>query len=329
MLPARPHGVTATLAAAVRSNRHRRMDTAITIGNFDGVHLGHQALVQEARAEVGKEGRVVAITFDPHPMAVLRPGEAPPRLLPLRERVDRLKAAGADEVEVIDATKAFLATEATAFIEEIHRRLGFSTIVEGPRFRFGRGRGGSIELLKKLGERLRFRVRVVESIMVKLRDCSEIVASSSSTRWLLELGRVEDAALMMGRAHRVDGRVVRGQQMGRSLGFPTANVDHGEIMLPADGIYAAWAELPDASRRVAAVSVGRKPTFGRSERTCEAYILDFGGWREEYGWMLRLSFVAWMREQFRYDSVEELRAQIGRDVARIASMTAPPMEVTA
>ncbi len=296
------------------------MDTAITIGNFDGVHLGHQALVRLARDAVGGGGRVVGVTFDPHPLAVLRPGEAPPRLLPLAGRIEALRRAGADEVEVLDATETFLATEATAFIEELHRRLRFRVIVEGPRFRFGRGRGGSVELLRGIGERLGFRTVVAEPVQVRLRDRSEVIASSTSVRWLLELGRVEDAQRMLGRPHEVAGRVVRGERRGRTLGFPTANVDHGETMLPADGVYAALAELPDGTHRAAAVSIGRKPTYGHAERTCEAHLLDFSGWREEYGWSLRLSFQAWIREQFRYDSSDGLRAQIARDTARTAEL---------
>jgi len=305
------------------------METAITIGNFDGVHRGHQSLVRLARQEVGRDGRVAAITFDPHPVALLRPGEAPARLLPLPARKEALRAAGADLVEVLDATEAFLATEASAFIEELHRRLGFAAIVEGPRFRFGRGRGGSIDLLRELGERLGFRVKVAEPVSVRLRDCSEVVASSTSVRWLLELGRVEDAALMLGRAHRIEGHVVKGNQVGRSLGFPTANVDQGDIMLPGDGIYAAWAELPDGSKRAAAVSIGRRPTFGRGERVCEAHLLDFDGWTEPYGWTLRLSFRSWIREQVRYDSIEPLREQISRDVARVAEFARAREEVAA
>jgi len=133
----------------------------------------------------------------------------------------------------------------------------------------------------------------------------------------LALGRVEDAEIMLGRPFALGGRVVRGDQRGRLIGFPTANIDHGDIMLPADGIYAAVATLPDGSTRSAAVSIGTKPTFGRSERTCEAHLLEFGGWSDAYGWSLRISFRAWVREQFRFDEVESLVSQMHRDVERV------------
>lgn len=304
-------------------------ETAISIGNFDGVHRGHQALLAKARATVGAAGRVVAVTFDPHPMAVLRPGEAPWQLLTLQGRIEALRAAGADEVEVLDSTTTFLATEARAFIEDLHRRLQFRVVVEGPNFRFGRNRAGSMESLASMGVELGFRVEVLQPVQVRLRDGSEVIASSSVTRWLLELGRVEDATLVLGRPHCVEGRVVRGERRGRMLGYPTANLEHGDLMLPADGIYAARATLPDGTSRAAAVSIGRKPTFGRSERTCEAYLLGFAGWTEEYGWTLRLDLCAWLRDQFRYDSMEALQAQIDRDVSRTAAIMAEREAVTA
>lgn len=292
------------------------VNTAISIGNFDGVHRGHRALIAQARSGVGPDGRVVALTFDPHPSAVLRPGDAPAKLISLPDRLVQLREAGADEVIVLDATSAFLSTSAEEFIRDLHRRVPFSLIVEGPGFRYGRGRSGSLETLDALGKILGFRVDVVSRVTVTLRDGSQIPASSSNARWLLALGRVEDVAIVLGHPFELSGRVVRGDQRGRTIGYPTANIDHGDIMLPADGIYAAHATLPDGSHRAAAVSVGTKPTFGRSERTCEAHLLDFNGWREEYGWMLRLRLCAWVREQFRFDSVPALVAQMRRDVDR-------------
>ncbi|MBX3355928.1 MAG: riboflavin biosynthesis protein RibF [Phycisphaeraceae bacterium] len=291
--------------------------TACCIGNFDGVHLGHRALLDRARAGVGPEGRVVAVTFDPHPLAVLRPGDAPPRLVSLKERTELLHRAGADEVVVLNSTDSFLATDAVDFIRDLQQRLHFTLVVEGPGFRFGRGRTGTLELLKKLGVDMGFAVATVDRVQVTLRDCSKVTASSSLARWLLALGRVEDVARILGRPFELAGRVVRADQRGRTIGYPTANIDHGDLMLPADGIYAARAELPDGSTRAAAVSVGTKPTFGRSERTCESFLLDFNGWTEAYGWPLRLSFAAWIREQYRFDSVEALIAQMGRDVERV------------
>lgn len=329
MLPARrpamaPHGM-ASRPPSLRMSR----ETAITIGNFDGVHRGHQALVAAARSCVGPQGSVIAVTFHPHPVAVLRPGEAPWRLLTLHGRIDALRRAGADEVDVLDATATFLATDARRFIEQLHQRHRFQFVVEGRNFRFGRNRAGSMATLAALGKELGFEVRPVDPVRVVLRDGSEVIASSTLTRWLLELGRVEDAAVVLGRPHAVEGRVVRGDRRGRELGFPTANLDHGDLMLPADGIYAARAIRPDGGARPAAVSIGRKPTFGHGDRACEAHILDFHGEPEEYGWLLRLEFVAWLRGQFRYSSIEALRAQMGRDVRETARLAGSLMEARA
>jgi len=299
-------------------------NTAISIGNFDGVHLGHRRLLAAARSGAGPTGTVVAVTFDPHPAAVLRPGDAPAKLLTMPERLVQLREHGADEVIVLDATNAFLATSADEFIKQLHQRVPFALIVEGPGFRFGRGRRGSLESLAVLGSELGFRVEQVERVTVVLRDGSQVPASSSMARWLLALGRVEDAALVLGRRYELAGHVVRGDQRGRTIGFPTANIDHGDLLLPGDGIYAGCATLPDGSHRAAAVSVGTKPTFGRSERVCEAHLLEFDGWSEDYGWSLRLRFDAWVRGQFHFDSVPALVAQMQRDVDRTRHFSQQP-----
>ncbi|MFO0894846.1 MAG: bifunctional riboflavin kinase/FMN adenylyltransferase [Phycisphaerales bacterium] len=293
---------------------------AITIGNFDGVHLGHQALVGRCRAVAGPQGRCVAVTLDPHPVAVLRPLEAPRRLQTLSDRIAALKAAGADEVTVLDTTRGFLAKSPEEFIRSLRGTLPFDVIVEGSEFRFGRGRAGSVESLRALGRVDGFRVEEVPAVEAALSDGSVVPVSSTLVRWLLAQGRVACAARALGRPFALAGRVVRGDQRGRTLGFPTANLDHGDIALPADGIYAGQALLPDGSLRAAAISVGNKPSFGGSERLCEAHILGFQGLAQEYGWTLRLHFLEWLRPQFSYSQLEPLIAQISADVQAVRTL---------
>jgi riboflavin kinase/FMN adenylyltransferase len=288
----------------------------VTIGNFDGVHLGHQALLSRAREVAGASGEVTAVTFEPHPMRLLRPEAAPQTVQTPSERREALLGAGATGVRVLQVDRALLDQDAATFIRELHAELGFQVIVEGPDFRFGKGRKGDLALLKAEGEKAGFRVELVDPVNVRLADGSTAAASSSLVRWLLSQGRVDDAARVLGRAYAFSGLVVRGDQRGREIGWPTANVEFGERHIPMDGVYAGLATLPDGTRARAAISVGTKPTFGDAERTVEAFLLDRQMPLDRYGWMLRLEFTNWIREQARFDSLEPLLAQMRRDVVR-------------
>lgn len=299
----------------------------ITIGNFDGVHLGHQALLQAARRLAGPGGQVVAVTFHPHPMRLLRPEAAPQNVQLPAERERSLRQAGADQVRTLEVNRDLLSMTAEAFVDWLHADLRFDGIVEGGDFRFGRGRGGDMALLRSRGERLAFRVEPVPAVEVSLRDGSSAPASSSWLRWLLAMGRVEDASRVLGRPYGFPGKVVRGDQRGRQIGWPTANVEHGDRLLPGDGVYAGLATLPDGSRRRAAISVGTKPTFGYAERTVEAYLLDHQAPLDQYGWSLELRFDRWLREQARYDALDELLEQMKRDVERTRAEV--PLEAAA
>lgn len=288
----------------------------VTIGNFDGVHLGHRALIDRARKVAGASGRVIAVTFEPHPLRLLRPEIAPQTVQLPAERRQALLDAGATDVRVLEVDRSLLQMEASAFLEWLRRDTGFDAIVEGPDFHFGKGRGGDIALLRKEGGRLGFTVEVVEPVLVQLSDGATAAASSSLIRWLLSHGRVEDAARVLGRPYGFGGVVIRGDQRGREIGWPTANVEHGDRLLPADGVYAGTAELPDGTRRRAAISVGTKPTFGDAERTVEAFLLDHQAPLDQYGWRLTVTFDRWLREQARYESIDPLLAQMRRDVVR-------------
>jgi riboflavin kinase/FMN adenylyltransferase len=295
----------------------------VTIGNFDGVHRGHQALLAAARRMAGDRGRVIAVTFEPHPLRLLRPEAAPQAVMLPAERQAALLAAGADQVRVLEVNRELLGMEGAAFVDWLHTDLPFDGLVEGLDFRFGRGRRGDLDLLRQEGRRLGFQVTAVSSVDVTLRDGSSAAASSSLLRWLLQMGRVDDVARVLGRPYAFAGKVIRGDQRGREMGWPTANVEHGDRLLPADGVYAGRATLPDGSTRLAAISVGTKPTFGQGERTVEAFLLDHAAPLDQYGWILGLTFDQWLRDQARYDSVASLVDQMHRDVRRTREQVVP------
>ena len=316
--------------------------SVITIGNFDGVHAGHAALVARARevARAGREPRrVVALTFDPHPLTSLRPEEAPPRLTTFDRKARLLQALGADRVVRLRPDERTLNEPPESFASGLTARFGPVAIVEGDDFRFGRDRTGDMDMLRALGRRLGFDVHVVAPVEVVLSDQTTVRASSTLARWLIEHGRIRDAALVLGRAYALDGEVVRGDRRGRTIGFPTANM-RTTCLAPADGVYAGRALLPDGSVRPAAISVGSKPTFGEGrERAVEAYLLPDKGLQPkrnrrpslpglpEYGWGLTLEFVGWVRDQVRFESVGALVEQMQRDCERVREIvSAEPKE---
>jgi riboflavin kinase/FMN adenylyltransferase len=288
--------------------------TALTIGNFDGVHLGHAALVRRARACAGPDGRVVVMSFWPHPITVLRPERAPDTLTPFERRTELLQALGADEVVRIEPSKELLGLAPEEFIRRVVAEHAPTCIVEGADFRFGRARAGDVELLARLGADLGFRAEVVQPVRVATADQLVAEASSTLVRWLISEGRVRDAARVLGRPHEVRGVVVEGAKRGRDIGFPTANLA-SDAMLPADGVYAGVARLPGGERLPAAVSVGSNPTFGDESRRLEAHLIDWNGPVDDYGWPLTVELVAWLRDQITYRGVEPLIEQIRRDIA--------------
>ncbi len=295
----------------------------VTIGNFDGVHLGHRALIDLARETAGTGAEVVAVTFEPAPAVVLGLPEVP-RILTAAERRRRLLDAGADRVLELETTPELLALDPEAFLDDLFGRLGgpVTAIAEGPDFRFGRGRSGSIETLRKCGDDRGFRVVIPEERRVRLVDGLEVPARSSVVRRLLDLGRVEDAARVLGRPHTLVGRVVRGDQRGRTIGIPTANLDLEGAMLPGDGVYAGIATLPGGVRRPAAVSIGTKPTFIETPRVAEVHVLDWEGTLDDYGWRLETSLDRRLRGQERYDGLEPFLAQLERDLDQVRRVAA-------
>ena len=288
----------------------------LTIGNFDGVHLGHRRLVERARELAGPGGRVSAVTFEPLPAAVLRPGIPIERLTDAQARRRLLREAGCDEVLELDPRDGLLALEPAAFVVRLRESVPFAAVVEGRDFRFGAGRAGDVGTLRDLGRSMGFEVEEVADLSIGLADAVMTPVRSTTIRWLLAMGRVADAARLLGRPHAVVGPVREGDRRGRTLGFPTANVDPGETMLPADGVYAADAIVDGRSHR-AAVSVGTKPTFGGAGRTCEDHVVGLPKAIGEYGWSIELRFTSWLRSQWRFPGPEALVAQLRRDVCRL------------
>jgi riboflavin kinase/FMN adenylyltransferase len=294
--------------------------SVVTIGNFDGVHLGHAALIHAGRRLADRlDAGLVALTFDPHPAALLAPGREPAGIMSLQDRRDALVSIGADRVEFIKPTRELLLQEPESFIEHLVERYAMAGIVEGPDFHFGHNRRGDVNMLKAAGPHLGFEVVIVDPVDVELEDCTLVEARSTLIRWLLSHGRVVDAARCLGRPFSLASAVVKGEQRGRTIGVPTANLDLSQLSgraLPADAVYAGFATLADGRSFPAAISVGNKPTFGgQPVKTIEAHLNGFHA--DLYGQTLRLSFHRWIREQTRFAGLDQLKQQIDRDINQV------------
>ncbi|MFC7550214.1 bifunctional riboflavin kinase/FAD synthetase [Plantactinospora sp. GCM10030261] len=293
--------------------------SVVTIGVFDGVHRGHQATIGHAVKRAKDLGvQSVVVTFDPHPSEVVRPGSHPAMLTEPARKAELIEALGVDVLCVVPFTPDFSRLPAEEFVHDILvEHLHAAVVVVGENFRFGHRAAGDVALLERLGRTFGFGV---EGGPLVAADGT--VFSSTYIRSCVDAGDVTAAAAALGRAHRLAGVVIRGDQRGRQLGFPTANLlCHRYAAIPADGVYAGWL-VRDAARAgadgrtmlPAAVSVGTNPTFSGPDRRVEAYVLDFEG--DLYGERLALDFVAHLREQRRYPSVEPLIEQMNEDVAQ-------------
>lgn len=278
----------------------------VTIGVFDGVHRGHQALISRMIAEARATGyRAVIVTFDPNPLEVLRPEQAPTRLTSIERRVELLTSLGADDVSVLSFTPELAAMSAHDFITSVLiDRLNARGVVIGHGFRFGHRAQGTAATLREQG------LEVEEYAL--LGDESPI--SSTRIRALIGQGEVAEATTMLGRPPEVSGAVVAGQQRGRELGYPTANVEHHQrAAVPADGVYAGYTEVAGV-RHAAAISVGTNPTFDGQQRTVESHLLDFDG--DLYGQVVRVEFVQRLRAMAAFSGMQALVDQMAVDVAQ-------------
>jgi riboflavin kinase/FMN adenylyltransferase len=291
--------------------------TAVVIGNFDGVHLGHQHVIRTARGVADADGlRVVAVTFDPHPMAVLRPDHAPVTLTDIGTRTRLLVESGADDVLVIRFSREIAEWSPEEFIQRVlvdglHAR----HVVVGANFRFGNRAAGEVATLVRAGEAGDFEVDGVAL------DGGPQVWSSTYVRTCLAGGDVEGAAEALGRPYSVVGEVVAGDRRGRELGYPTANVPVRDLAVPADGVYAGWLRvLPAGEPMPAAISIGTNPTFqGVRERRVESYVLDRTD-LDLYDRQVEVSFVARIRGMVTFDGIDALVATIRDDVERTRAL---------
>ncbi|HEX8972220.1 bifunctional riboflavin kinase/FAD synthetase [Oryzihumus sp.] len=292
--------------------------SVVTLGNFDGVHRGHRAVLATVIEQARERGaQAVAVTFDPHPVAVLRPDQAPRTITPLGLRLDLLEGSGLDAVLVQEFTAELAGWTPERYVEEVFvEALGATAVVVGEDTRFGVRNSGDVSTLRALGEKHGFDVVVLKDLGGDSRW------SSSQVRELVATGDVAAAAEILGRPHRITGTVVHGDHRGRELGYPTANLSQ-EMggLVPADGVYAGWLlrlDLPqeDADRVLpAAVSIGTNPTFDGHQRRVEAYALDRTD-LDLYGEQVGVELVERLRPTERFDSVEELLEQMARDVDR-------------
>jgi riboflavin kinase/FMN adenylyltransferase len=286
--------------------------TVVVIGNFDGVHRGHVGLLRLAK-ESEPEARLVAVTFWPHPMSVIRPDQAPVLLCSLERRRELLTAAGVDEVVVLDFTPEVAGWSPEQFVDRVLRPLAPERVVVGENFRFGFRAAGDPDLLAKLGAG----EFVVDA--VPLFSDGAQPGSSTLIRHAVDEGDFGRVRELSDQVFRMSGVVVRGDQRGREMGFPTANIDLAPgLAVPADGVYAGWVTRLDdaeAPRWPAAISVGTNPTFDGVERRVEAYVLDRDD-LELYGVAVEVSFVARLRGMVRFESIDDLVATMGDDVAR-------------
>ena len=301
-----------------------RPPVVATIGNFDGVHRGHRALLDHVRERAAEHAsKVAVVTFDPHPRLVMHPS-APLRLIsPVEEKLALFEEAGVDITALWRFDATLQQMDAEEFLRELGRYVTLRHLVHGPGFALGRRRQGTPDVVAEIGKQMGFSMECLSAVELEVAGSGSEPVTSTAIRSQIEAGQVVEAAGGLGRPPTVSGTVVEGEKLGRTLGFPTANLDADErVAIPADGVYAASAELHPftaaALQHPAAVSVGTRPTFDGRKRVVEAHLLDFDG--DIYGQPLRVHFVRRLRGQERFDSIDALIQQMGRDVQNVRSV---------
>ncbi|MFS7875390.1 bifunctional riboflavin kinase/FAD synthetase [Streptomyces asiaticus] len=290
--------------------------SVVTIGSYDGVHRGHQLIIGRAVARARELGEpAVVVTFDPHPSEVVRPGSHPPLLATHQRRAELMAGLGVDAVLILPFTAEFSRlTPADFVVKVLVDKLHARAVVEGPNFRFGHKAAGNVAFLRELGTTYDYEVEVIDLYERGEAGGGEPF-SSTLVRRLVAEGDVTGAMEVLGRPHRVEGVVVRGAQRGRELGFPTANLETPpHTAIPADGVYAGWLTA-QGEAMPAAISVGTNPQFDGTERTVEAYAIDRVG-LDLYGLHVEVDFLAYLRGQEKFDSIEALLERMAADVKR-------------
>jgi riboflavin kinase / FMN adenylyltransferase len=285
------------------------VNPVLTIGNFDGVHRGHLALFEKVKERAGAiGGRSAVMTFEPHPIRIMKPGNGPPLITPTRQKIQLIGQAGIDVLFCIPFTRDFADISAEDFVTNILvAKVGIKELVVGYDYAFGRNREGSIPLLREMGEKIGFRLHLVEPIHV-----DQILVSSTSIRRLIQEGKVAEARTLLGRNFQVEGTVVRGHNRGgRLLGFPTANIVPQDELLPKTGVYAVTA-LINGRTYNGVTNVGYNPTFADKALSVETHILDFS--QDIVGEAIKITFLHRLRDEKAFKNVAELTEQISRDI---------------
>lgn len=282
---------------------------AITIGNFDGVHMGHRALFQRVKQWAGElDGVSVVLTFDPHPLEVLNPLKAPSFITSHHHKLDLIASCGIDATIVIPFDREFSQISARDFVEVILvQKIGVRAIVVGHDYQFGHGREGDIPFLRQLGKLHGFEVDTITEIRL-----DDMHVSSTSIRQMIAKGKIAEANKLLGRPFEVGGTVIAGRRRGAGLGFPTANIRMPALIRPRIGVYVVETEV-DGKRYGGAANLGYNPTFGDNELSLEAHLFDFK--QDIYGKHITIRFIERLRDELRFSSPDELIAQIGKDVA--------------
>jgi riboflavin kinase/FMN adenylyltransferase len=284
----------------------------LAIGNFDGVHIGHQAIFRTLVARAKKKnGTSMVFTFEPHPLRIIAPERAPQLLTPFKEKITLIKSSGIDVVICVNFTREFANIKAEDFVREmLLKTIGAKEILIGTNYRFGKGRKGSPELLKKLGSKYGFKVLIIDEI--KLND---VILSSSRIRTLIAKGRIEEASVFLGRYYSAIGIVIEGTKRGKSLlNTPTANIATFNELLPKDGVYAVTVDL-DGKIYGGAANIGCKPTFKDKKFSFEVHILDFDN--NIRGKTLRVSFIKRIRNEIKFSKIKDLAVQMKKDIDEI------------
>jgi riboflavin kinase/FMN adenylyltransferase len=298
--------------------------SVITIGAYDGVHVGHRAVIEHVRRQASELGaKSVVVTFDRHPASVVRPESAPRLLTTADQKMELLAATGIDAVAVVPFDERQAAESPESFIDRVLVNcLNTKVIVVGEDFHFGRGRDGNVELLRKIGMEADFDVAPLE-LLPRADDIDEPV-SSTAIRRALAGGDISRANTMLGREFEARGPVVMGDQRGRLLGFPTANVEvPNGLCLPADGVYAGWYQRPSGELNACAINLGRRPTFYEhaDSSLLEAHLLDFDG--DLYGETARVRLAHFLRSERKFDGVESIITQLTQDVGHTREILLP------
>ena len=288
----------------------------VALGNFDGVHVGHRAILKTAidRARAAS-GTAFAVTFNPLPSKVLAPAHAPRLILTPEDKLELLRQSGIDGVIVITFTPALSQVTAVDFVRDyLLGKIGARSVVVGHSVNFGHDRAGNAELMAELGRQMGFETTVVGPVTVKGAE-----VSSTRIRELITAGEMRAAARLLGREHFLSGTIVHGRERGRTIGFPTANLETATECLPPDGVYATRVVLPDGSF-ASITNIGMRPTFAEPAHTIEAHIFDFG--RNIYGARIRLEIVERIRSERKFESGQALAEQIAQDLARAKEILA-------